>query len=80
MALPKLNLVRKTINFLKSNKTPGPSAIPAELAKYRGITLVSRIHELTSRICEEEMVPLDWEDSTFVLVLKRAKGEMQALP
>ena len=71
VAPPTLNEVQQAINCLKSNKAPGPDAIPAELYKYGGTALVSRIHKLTCRIWEEEMVPQDWGDSIILPVFKK---------
>ena len=68
---PMLDEIRQAINCLKSKEAHDPDAITAELYKYGGTELVSRLHKLTCCIWEEEMVPQDCGGSIFFPVFKK---------
>lgn len=48
---------KKAIIFMKDGKSAGPSRIPAEAIKADMKTAINMLHDLFSRIWEEEIIP-----------------------
>ena len=71
---PTIQEVTAAINNLKSNKSPGADGIPAELLKYGGQALITRLHQLTQTMWQEEAVLQQWKDARIVSIYKR-KGD-----
>lgn len=51
MLSPTHNIVRVTIQLLKSNMAAGHNDLPAELLKIEGNKLVGQIHQLIYKMC-----------------------------
>ena len=75
--IPSQEEIKKAINLLSSGKAPGADAIPAEIYKEGGDTLVGKLQDLFKLIWQEEKVPQDFKDASIVHLYKR-KGNRQA--
>ena len=71
---PTMQEVAQSVNNMRNSKSPGIDGIPAELLKYGGETLLSRLHELITVVWEEEAVPQQWRDAKLTSIYKR-KGD-----
>lgn len=70
-SLPTPEEVNIAIKQLKSNKSPGPDNIPAELLKRGGQALCNRLHALFITIWESKRVPKDFRDANIVAIFKK---------
>ena len=59
---------------MKNNNSTGVNGIPAELLKYGGETVLSRLHELITVVWDEGSVPQQWRDAKFMSIHQR-KGD-----
>ena len=66
--------VAQAVNSMKNNKSPGLDGIPAELLKYGGETLPSRMLELITVVWDEGSVLQQWGDTKLTSIYKR-KGD-----
>ena len=71
---PTLQEVTGFISNLKNNKSPGTDGIPAELQKYGGSTLSTRLHELIRELWQAEDVQQQWKDARIISIYKK-KGD-----
>ena len=71
---PTLQEVTGAIDNLKNNKSPGADGIPAELLKYGGNSLFTRLHELIQGLWRNEDVPQQWKDARIISIYKK-KGD-----
>lgn len=68
---PILPEISRAISQMKNNKACGPDGIPAEVYKFGGPQLTSRLHDLFTRIWETEQVPSDLKDAMIVTIFKK---------
>ena len=61
----------KALSQLASGKAPGPDAIPAEVLKNGGHSLISGLHTLLKTIWEAETTPQDFRNGTLVKLFKK---------
>ena len=71
---PTLEEVRKYVQTLKNNKSPGIDGVPAEIFKYGGDGVVVELHRLIEGIWDYELVPSDWRESLIISIYKN-KGD-----
>ena len=64
----------EVINHLSDDKAPGCDGILAEIWKYGGTELISRLHGLIVRVCTEKEVPQEWKDTNIVAIFKKGDG------
>lgn len=65
----------KAISCLKNRKTPGSDGIPAEVYKYAGPKIQTRLFELILKVWETETVPQLWKDAS-ICKLYKGKGNL----
>ena len=65
-----LHEVQAAIQAMKSNKSPGPDGIPAEIWKSRE-ALAEQLHKLLAHIWEKEDVPQQFTDANVVTIYER---------
>ena len=71
---PTIAEVARAISQMSSNKSPGADSVPAEIYKHGGENLTNHLHQLFTKIWNEESVPQDFKDATVVHIYKR-KGD-----
>lgn len=76
IAAPTREEVNNIIKGLKSNKSPGESAITAEMLKCGGIELHQRLYDLITNIWEKVKMPEDWS-SALICPLHKKGDKMQ---
>ena len=59
------------IASLKDGKAPEEDGIPAEVWKYGGDNLFSRLHQLITNAWEVGSVPQAWKDASIVTIYKK---------
>ena len=59
---------------MSSNKSPGADSVLDEIYKHGGENLTNHLHQLFTKIWNEESVPHDFKDATVVHIYKR-KGD-----
>ena len=59
------------IDATREGKAPGKCEIPAEIWKYGGTEIVSKLHQLILSVWSEENVPQDWKDASIVPIFKK---------
>ena len=71
--LEPLNLkeVMDAIDATREGKAPGKRGILAEIWKYGGTEIVTKLHQLILYVWSEENVPQDWKDASIVLIFKK---------
>ena len=74
---PTIEEVARAISQMSSNKSPGADSVPAEIYKHGGENLTSHLHQLFTKIWNEESVPQDFKDATVVHIYKR-KGDISS--
>ena len=67
---PTINEVSKAIRQTSSGKYPGMDGIPAEILKSAGPVALEALHSLLTSIWEEEDVPKEFRNATFVSLFK----------
>ncbi|XP_050344603.1 uncharacterized protein LOC126769729 [Nymphalis io] len=65
----------KAVKRLKNSKSPGMDQLPAEVYKYSGKHIVSRLYHLILNVWETEEVPQEWKDA-IICKLYKAKGDV----
>ena len=73
-AHPTTNEIRSVIKELKSGKAPGYDNITGELIRVDFETSVKQIHNLLTKIWDEEAIPTDWKKGMIVILPK--KGDL----
>ena len=68
---PTLEEAKEVINHMKNHKAPGEDLITAELIKYGGGELHIQIHNLLTRIWQEEKIPTEWETALITPIHKK---------
>ena len=68
---PTLEETTKAIKSMRNHKAPGEDLITAELIKYGGSRLHTQIHDLISKIWEEEKMPTEWETALIIPLHKK---------
>ena len=61
-----MDKMARAIAGLKDGNAPGGNGIPAEIWKYGGDNLFSRLHQLINKACDIGSVPQAWKDATIV--------------
>ena len=69
--------VTKAIKQMSSAKTPDPDAIPAEVFKSGGPSLLQKLAALFQSSLESEALPQEYKDATIVHIYKR-KGNKRS--
>ena len=72
---PSEEEVKKAINQLSTGKAPGADAIPVELYKHGGDTLLQKLTDLFSRMWDDEVIPQQLKDASIIHLYK--KGNRQ---
>lgn len=62
---------KEAIKGMKNNKAPGEDNITAELIKYGGDILHSKMHQLMLRIWQEEQMPEEWRVALLCPIHKK---------
>lgn len=73
--LPTKEEIEKCIMELKNNKSSGENSIPAEILKYGGNELRSRIGSIIKKVWEEEKIPERWNNALILPLLKKGAKE-----
>ena len=68
---PDLKEVVDAIDATREGTAPGKCGIPAEIWKYGGPDLASKLHHLILSVWSEECVPQDWRDASIVPIFKK---------
>ena len=68
---PTYEEVKRIIQNLKNNKSPGPDKIINELIKKRGVTLWHRLCSLLIKMWRREQIPDEWKDSYTCPIYKK---------
>ena len=74
---PSVDEVSKAIKQMSTGKAPGSDAIPAEVYKSGGPTVLSQLTKLYQSMWEKEQLPQDFRDAIIVHIYKR-KGNRQS--
>ena len=69
--------VAKAIKQMSAGKAPGPDAIPAEVFKSGGHSLLRKLRDLFQSFWESETLPQEFKDATIVHIYKR-KGNKRS--
>ena len=64
---PDLKEVVDTIDATREGKAPGKCKIPAEIWKYGGTEIVSKLHQLILSVWSKENAPQDRKDASIKL-------------
>jgi hypothetical protein len=71
---PTMEEVKKALQKLKNNKSPGRDTIPSELIKSGGDSLIKCIYELIRKIWMQEELPDEWKRSIICPI--HEKGDL----
>ncbi|CAI9719175.1 Hypothetical predicted protein [Octopus vulgaris] len=74
---PAVEEVSRAIKKMSTGKAPGSDAIPAEVFKSGGPTMISQLTSLFQSMWDREQLPQDFRDATIVHIYKR-KGDRQS--
>ena len=69
---PTIDEVSRAIRQTSSGKSPGMDGIPAEIVKSAGPVALKALHSLPTSIWEEEEVPKEFRNVTFVCLFKNS--------
>ena len=69
--IPTKDEMARAIVGLKDCKAPGGDGIPAEVWKYGGDNLFSRLHQLITKDWEMGSVPQAWKDASIITIYKK---------
>ena len=70
---PTIDEVRRAVQKLENEKSPGLDGISPEALKAGGESLVERLCELLGTIWSTETVPQEWRDGLIVPLHKKGK-------
>ena len=68
---PSEEEVKKAIKQLSTGKAPGADAIPADVYKHGGDTLLQKLTDLFCRMWDEEVIPQQLKDASIFASTKR---------
>ena len=71
--------MKKAINQLSTGKAPGADAIPAEVYKHGGDTLLKKNEKMTDLFCrmwDEEVIPQQLKDSSLIRRYKTGNRQL----
>ncbi|XP_046679269.1 uncharacterized protein LOC124366713 [Homalodisca vitripennis] len=63
--------IEEIIRKMRNNKSPGSDTITAEMLKYGGEELLKVIHELISKVWEQERMPEEWKKGLIIPIYKK---------
>ncbi|XP_055918333.1 uncharacterized protein LOC129950414 [Eupeodes corollae] len=69
---PSREELERAIQKLKNNKSAGSDGIPAELFKHEGSVLMNRMHQVITKVLEEECIPTDWSIRSICPIYKKS--------
>ena len=72
--IPSRQEVEAAVKTLKNKKAPGEDALPSEIFKYGGPTLLGKLTDLFSLCWSHEQIPDAWKHATIVTIYKK-KGD-----
>jgi hypothetical protein len=67
---PTIDNVRRAIERLKNNRSPGPDSIIAELLKIKQEIIQVTFHKMVCQIWKVEIIPERWEDGLICCIHK----------
>ena len=67
--------IRKIINKLKNNKSPGPDGLPAEFYKVATSAILPKIGELIRKAWNQGKTPRKWQESLIIPVHKKGSAK-----
>ena len=73
---PSEEEVKKAIKQLSSGKAPGAGAIPAEVYKHGGDTLLHKLTDLFRRMWDEEVIPQQLKDTSIFRLYKKGNRQL----
>ena len=73
---PSEEEVKKAIKQLSTGKAPGADAIPAEVYKHGGDTLLQKLTELFCRMWDEEVIPQQITDVSIIHLYKTGNRQL----
>ena len=68
--------VKKAIKQLSTGKAPGADAIPAEVYKHGGDTLLQKLTDLFCRMWDEEVIPQQLKDVSIIHLYKKGNRQV----
>ena len=68
---PSEEEVKKAIKQLSIGKAPGADAIPADVYKHGGDTLLQKLTDLFCRMWDEEVIPQQLKDASIICLYKK---------
>ena len=68
--------VKKAIKQLSSGKAPGADAIPTEVYKHVGDTLLQKLTDLFRRMWDEEVIPQQLKDASIIRLYKKGNRQL----
>ena len=66
--------VRRAIQRLKNNKSPGNDGITGEMIKHGGDIIIQEMHQLCNAIWKEGRTPAEWKKSILVVLHKKGSA------
>ena len=73
---PNEEEVKKAIKQLSSGKASGADAIPAEVCKHGGDTLLQKLTDLFRRMWDEEVIPQELKDASIIRLYKKGNRQL----
>ena len=73
---PSEEEVKKAIKQLSSGKAPGADAIPADVYKHGGDTLLQKLTDLFCRMWDEELIPQQLKDASIIHLYKKGNRQL----
>ena len=73
---PSEEEVKKAIKQLSTGKAPGADAIPAEVYKHGGDTLLQKLTDLFCRMWDEEVIPQQLKDASIIHIYKNGNRQL----
>lgn len=72
---PTLEVVEKVLKKMKNHKAPGEDNITSELLKKAGDIIICKLHEIITKIWDEEEIPEDWKTGLICPIPIYKKGD-----
>ena len=73
---PSEEEVNKAIRQLSTGKAPGADAIPAEVCKHGGDTLLQKLTDLFCRMWDEEAITQQLKDASIIHLYKKGNRQL----